>query len=199
MARLSIVRHPKCRLNELGRFQGRSDSPLTSLGVSQMRALIERMRQEPIQVVLIGDHGRHRIIGTAIGYVTKASIRVDPRLAEVDYGDWECLTEDECSWQSPELWSKYQAASPLTDDFTFPNGSSFAEIRSRAAELLQGLDYRRDACIVSSNMTIRVILAMATGTEPPDRIPQCALTTLEGTARDNLKVVRLIDTSFLGS
>jgi broad specificity phosphatase PhoE len=94
-ATILLARHGETDWNREGRWQGHADQPLNDLGREQSRVLAGRLAPEPPDGLYSSDFARARetaeIIGTALGL----PVRLEPRLREVDVGEWSGLTMDE--------------------------------------------------------------------------------------------------------
>lgn len=92
-ASLLVVRHGQSTWNAAGRWQGRADPALTELGEQQ--AADAALHVGPIDEVWTSDLVRARRTAEIVAAHLGLDVRVDPRLAERDAGEWEGLTRDE--------------------------------------------------------------------------------------------------------
>ncbi|MEM0949406.1 MAG: histidine phosphatase family protein [Pseudomonadota bacterium] len=102
-----LVRHGETEFNREGRYQGRSDSPLTALGVAQAEragrtlaqtigAASAKIRTSPLgRAVQTAEIIARNLAGPV-------SIQIDPRLAEIGMGTWEGMTRTEVRAGWPE-------------------------------------------------------------------------------------------------
>src|SRR5262249_38049084 len=125
-------------------------------------ALLER---EAVQALVISPLGRARetadIINARLGLPT----RVDARLKERSYGDWEGLTLAEIEQRWPDEWAERHR-----DPFHFrpPSGESLADLVARiaaAVDEVSGHESERVA-VVSHGMTGRALLTHVLGLTP---------------------------------
>jgi len=97
---LYLVRHGQTLWNTEARFQGQFDSPLTDLGRDQATRVGRALASEidtssgPIRSY-VSPLGRTRATAALIGQSLPMSITEDPRLMEVDFGQWEGLTRED--------------------------------------------------------------------------------------------------------
>jgi len=133
---LYYIRHGETDWNRDSRLQGQRDIPMNANGRAQARACGEILRD-----LIARDHatgldfvssplGRARetmeILRTTLG-VEPHSYRVDERLTEVSFGDWEGLTLDELRQHSPGA-----VAARERDKWGFaPPGAESYEVMSR--------------------------------------------------------------------
>ncbi len=125
---LLLIRHGLTAWNSSGRFQGRSDVPLSSDGLAQARALADALADERIDAAFSSD--LQRAVTTAETILLGRSLPLvrDVRLREFDFGAWEGKT-----------WLEITAAFPsaggtsLTSarDYQPEGGETFADVRSR--------------------------------------------------------------------
>jgi broad specificity phosphatase PhoE len=145
-----LLRHGETVGNSEGRFQGRSESPLTERGIDQARAVGARLAAlaatDPGEwVIEASPLGRARqtaaIVAEAMGLPEPV---VDARLIEADYGALEGLTR-------PEVDARWPALAGYVGVFAHaPDG-----------EGLEGLDGRARAWLAEHTQDPRRIVAVA--------------------------------------
>lgn len=123
-----LVRHGATDWSDAGRFTGLADIPLNAAGREQAAGL--RPVLEPLAPTAVWSSPSGRAVETA--RLALGEPRIDPRLSELDFGDLEGATWDECS---PEQ----QAGLLAFDGFVAPNGGSVAELEARLHDFLAGL------------------------------------------------------------
>lgn len=89
-----------------------------------------------------------------------ARFRTDPRLREVNFGDWEMQSWSQIARTTPKTWMADYLYDPM------PNGESYAQLYDRSISAFQEIvaDIRQDTAIVTHGGVIRSILAYASGT-----------------------------------
>ncbi|MEO6246989.1 MAG: histidine phosphatase family protein [Sphingomicrobium sp.] len=110
------------------------------------------------------------------------AIRTDPRLLEIDVGDWQGRLYSDVVAEQGEI------VCPERRLFTVvaPNGESYAEVATRVTNWLADLDPARDVLLISHGMTLRVLRGMLGGGDPfggvivADDAPQGSILLLEG-------------------
>jgi len=147
---LFIVRHGETEWNLVERLQGRLDSPLTSRGIAQARAMGERLAMR------IGSTATPRIVTSPIGRaaatavviagclgVDASSVEAEPLLSELDFGLWSGLTMAEVRHRYAE---EYRARE-LDKWNRGPNGGeSYSAAYERATRWLRAV--RELPCVV---------------------------------------------------
>src|SRR5580700_9365429 len=90
-----FVRHGETTLNVQGHFRGRADPPLTVRGTAQARALGQALAAWRPTAILASP--RRRAVQTAaeIASATSCEAEIDPRLDDIDYGEWTGLPQSE--------------------------------------------------------------------------------------------------------
>jgi len=158
MKTLYLVRHGQTEWNAEQRMQGWLDSSLTDLGVRHAHAHAELLAREAVERLVVSPLGRARETADIINARLNLPTRVDPRLKERSYGDWEGLTLDEIEKRWPGA-----SAARRRDPFNYrpPGGESLPDLVMRVAPLLDEVrgDGAERIAIVSHGMTGRALLA----------------------------------------
>jgi broad specificity phosphatase PhoE len=161
---LYYVRHGETDWNRAGRLQGRRDTSLNARGREQaiccgeiLRALFARSGQNPAALDYVASplkRARETMEGMreALGLAPPA-YRLDPRLAEMAFGDWEGLTLAEVAMRDPEAFAARER-----DKWTFvpPNGESYQQLSVRVGEWYASL--RRDSVVAAHGGTARALM-----------------------------------------
>lgn len=176
MGSLILVRHATTAASAAGRNLGqRSDPPLADAGLELAASLGGTLAAELAELphdelhIISSPARRCRQTAAAIGAalaVPAESHEVAPGLLEIDYGDWDGLTADECRARDPELRAAWEADPYET---RCPDGESGADVAGRAfAELAPvetwlAADRARCAIVVTHNHVIRLRLCELLG------------------------------------
>ncbi|MCQ0970498.1 histidine phosphatase family protein [Paracoccus sp. TK19116] len=156
IADLYVLRHGETVWNELGRFQGRKDSPLTERGLTQalrQRALLESLSEKP-EITYSSPQGR--ALQTArIALGNDALILQDERLCEIDFGAWEGLSRQEVQRQVGDGFASGEW------NFDSPGGEDFHAIVGRVTSFLH--DLREPAVVVTHGMTSVILRGLCMG------------------------------------
>lgn len=130
MTRLVIVRHAESDLNLQKRIQGQIDSVLTPKGVAQARKLAARIKNFKVDKIYSSDLGRAYSTTVEITRHWKVKIIRDPKLREINLGDWEGMTPKEVD----ELYDKgYQKWLKKPSKCLIPKSENLADFRKRIA------------------------------------------------------------------
>lgn len=114
---LIVVRHGQTSWNAAGRFQGRADPPLDTVGQRQAAECAARLvclfDREGIPVarsrILSSDLRRAADTASAIAAALGLAVDEDPLLREVDVGGWEGLTRSEARQRFPDEYRRWMA------------------------------------------------------------------------------------------
>jgi len=168
--RLIFVRHGETPYNAENRLQGQRDIPLGQRGRDQARSLgrtlrarigpiIDRLEAEAAFVASPLERTRETMeLARDAMALDPARYRLDPRLKELTFGDWEGLTWPEVQARDPK-----GAAARRADKWNFapPNGESYAMLATRIGAWLDTLT--ADAFVVSHGGVARALMALIAG------------------------------------
>jgi broad specificity phosphatase PhoE len=163
--RLYYVRHGLTDWNSAGRLQGRHDVPLNAIGRAQaarcgdiLRDLLACDSQAPADCgyassPLVRARATMDIVRATLG-LSQADYAVDPRLAEISFGQWEGLTYAEVMARDPEIVAKRES-----DKWNFrpPGGETYQELMLRAAAWYATLE--RPTIVTAHGGTARALIA----------------------------------------
>ena len=143
---LLLVRHGETTWTRTGRIQGRADSPLHPEGAAQIRALAATLLPPDPEwpggraCLLVSSPLRRavdsaRVLRASLGPAIRGArlAAPDPRLAELDFGAWEGLTQPEVKARWPELLRTWKRQ---PDTVRLPGGETLAEARDRWRDFL---------------------------------------------------------------
>ncbi|GGE35789.1 phosphoglycerate mutase [Agaricicola taiwanensis] len=159
--RLCVVRHGETDWNAEGRLQGQQDIPLNGRGRAQAEGVGHILRQDGswadadfISSPLLRTRHTMELMREAMG-LPASGYRVEPRLAELTFGDWEGLT-----WPEVRARDEKGATAREFDKWGFvpPNGESYAMLQERLEPWLGTI--RDSTVIVSHGGVARVLLAV---------------------------------------
>ena len=94
-ASLLLIRHAESSWNATGRWQGHGDPPLSDRGRAQADALARELARETIDVLVSSDLRRAAETAAILGRARGLRPELNPRLRELDLGDWEGLTSEQ--------------------------------------------------------------------------------------------------------
>ncbi|MGC9348847.1 MAG: alpha-ribazole phosphatase [Anaerolineae bacterium] len=160
MLRLLLVRHGETAWNASRRYQGQMDVPLNEVGRRQAAAVADRLTAEPVQAIYASDLDRAWETALVIARPHGLTAISDPRLRELDFGDWQGLTYAQIAEQAPEalaVWNEDRVGRKP------PGGESLGMMAERAGEVIEEIQSAHDdgtVVLVSHGGTIRIILCL---------------------------------------
>jgi broad specificity phosphatase PhoE len=123
-----LVRHGETDANRAGLLLGRADPPLNDRGRQQAGALADALASIAQPLIVTSPLARALETATRIGASVGIMPRVDDRLIELDYGDWDGLRITDLPAGVRDRWQ----ADPT---FVPPGGESLGELRARVVPL----------------------------------------------------------------
>jgi broad specificity phosphatase PhoE len=162
-----LARHGETEWNRIGRWQGRTDIPLSEVGRAQASVLADRLRGRGITEIYASDLSRARetaeIVAAALG-VTRVSL--DPRLRERGFGCFEGLTREECAERHAEAWARYLADRRDSPPDAEPQDQVVARFVAAVTSVAEVTDRDGHVLVVSHGAAIRTFIHAVTGTAP---------------------------------
>ncbi|WP_239127329.1 bifunctional RNase H/acid phosphatase [Asanoa siamensis] len=159
--RLVLVRHGETALTSQGRYSGRGNVPLSTVGEAQATAAGVVVAARAPDVVAVVTSPLARCVSTAEAIATELGggvpVRVEDDLIECDFGEWEGLTfaEVRSRWAAElDAWLADPSVAP-------PGGESFTAVATRARRATSMLmaTYPSSAVVVVSHVSpIKLIL-----------------------------------------
>jgi len=102
--KLLLVRHGQTTWNAQKRFMGQLDIPLDETGRAQVAALGNRLKDEHVDMIYASDLSRAWDTALAIQsrLASRADVKPESRLREMDFGNWQGLTYAEIQERDPQ-------------------------------------------------------------------------------------------------
>ncbi len=157
MTDVILCRHGETDWNRLGRYQGRTDTPLNARGLEQARELAESLRGRPVSAVYSSTLARAYDTALEIARLHGLDVTRDRRLDEINQGLWEGLRRDEIVLEHGELHERWMA---YPSDLRLPRGETLDEVRVRVRAALDDIVARHPngtVCIVAHSVSMAVI------------------------------------------
>ena len=143
---LYVVRHGETEWNAINKVLGRTDIPLNSTGIKQAREMARSFKDLKADVFLCSPLLRARQTADAISEETGIPYRIDDRLIEQDFGEFEgvCRLNEDYQNAKREFFVRY------------PGGESFFDLAARVYSLIKELG-DTDAILVTHGGICRII------------------------------------------
>ena len=164
MTKLCLVRHGQTDWNLEGRYQGQSDVPLNGTGQAQARGLARLLRNDPFDAIYSSDLVRALETARAIAAVHDSLVvNVEPRLREINQGEWEGVQVDTIRERYASLW-KLRRMDPV--NIRPPGGETVTEVQERVQSALDdiaSLYPDGSVLIVSHGLALATVLCRVRG------------------------------------
>jgi probable phosphoglycerate mutase len=112
VSRLIIWRHGQTEWNATDRIQGHADVALDDIGRAQAAAAGRHIANDHPDVIVSSDLRRAADTAAALAAITGLTVRLDPRLRERYFGDWQGLTNAEVRNAYPDVWARWRRGEP---------------------------------------------------------------------------------------
>lgn len=129
-----VVRHGETAWNLIGKQQGHLDSPLTTEGVRQSKALARGLTEKGIAFIYSSSLGRAVKTAELIGSHLHLPVQVDTRLCERNLGVLQGMTRDEFKLRYPDPNISLNSSDP---DYFLPEGESLRQVYERSVDCLE--------------------------------------------------------------
>ena len=171
---LYFVRHGQTAWNDIGRFQGSTDVPLNLLGIEQAEKTALALKDIHFDAIYSSPLNRAQVTAQTIARPHQLTVQVEPRIAEINFGQWEGMTFEEIERKWPGRIKEMYIHPDIVD---IPGSETFADAESRTMGFLNELISANDNktfLIVSHGAAIRTMIC---GLLPPsDYVPNCCTT-----------------------
>ena len=195
-----LVRHGETPWNREGRYQGRTDIPLSADGEAQVRALGLRLAHVPIARAISSPLSRARRTAEAILAGRDTKLELDDGLLEISHGEWEGQLATDIELSHAELFGTWRT-SPDRHVPAGPGAETLGDVEDRAwpvlLNLCSGLGTNETGLIAAHDAVNRALLCRVLGL-PLSRVwmfrqAPATLNVLSGPSFAELQLVRLND------
>lgn len=195
-----LARHGETEWNRAGRYQGRTDIPLSPEGERQVRALGVRLAHVPIVRAIASPLSRAKSTAEAILAGRELVLALDEGLVEISHGAWEGQLSSDVEAAHAEMLGTWRSR-PDRDVPAGPGAETLGLVEQRAWPVLErivaDLGPEDTALVVAHDAVNRVLLCRILGL-PLTRVwafrqAPATLNVLSGPSLDHLQLVRLND------
>lgn len=195
-----LVRHGETQWNREGRYQGRTDIPLSPDGEAQVSALGARLAHLPIAIAVASPLARARRTAEAILAGRGTQLELDEGLLEISHGEWEGELASEIELSHAEMFGTWRSR-PDRDVPAGPGAETLGDVEERAWPVLVRTIARLgpdDTALIAAHDAVnRVLLCRVLGL-PLSRVwmfrqAPATLNVLSGPSIAELQLVRLND------
>lgn len=170
---LAIVRHGAAEGNREHRLIGWLPVQLEERGRAEAEAVADRLAEAGIERIVASDLTRALQTAEPLAQRLGISIERDPRLREIDNGEWTGLLPEEISRRWPELWASYLEGV----DVDRPGGESWSDVGRRVTEALRELNGSETTAVFTHAGPVVIAAAWALGIELPGNVFRGAIAT----------------------
>jgi broad specificity phosphatase PhoE len=163
MRSIVLIRHGQTDWNVEGRWQGHADPPLNEFGRQQARLLVPEMREAGLTALYSSDLRRALETAEIIAAELHLVVIPEPRLREIDLGQWQGMLADEIEERYLEAYLRWHE-SPLT--VRPPGGEDIQTLANRVLECaneILGRHPEQRVGLVSHELPIAVIMCRSLG------------------------------------
>jgi len=136
MSQLCLVRHGQTDWNLEGRYHGQSDVPLNENGRAQARTLAQQLQGSSFVAIYTSDLQRARETAEIIAAAIHLPVTLEPRLREINQGEWEGQLVDVIKSRYAELWQQ-RTLDPTS--VRSPGGETVGEVAKRVYTALNDI------------------------------------------------------------
>jgi len=157
MPRLLLIRHGTTKLHTGDRFWGKTDMPLSDVGIKQAKQLKSRLAKEKIDVCFSSTLKRARATAEIIADGHKVKVITCDELCECNFGIIEGLAFKEIEKRYPTLAKKLVDGTAVS----FPGGESLKQLNARVKTFIKRLEVLKPnetAVIVSHGGPLRLLV-----------------------------------------
>jgi len=157
MAELILARHGETVWNVEKIYRGRRDVGLDEVGIKQAELLGKYVSNYGLEAIYSSPLKRALDTANIIGRYQKISVQIAEGLVDFDYGEWECLPEQEVKRLYPALLNEWHNN---PHNVRMPGGESLEDVRKRALEVVNDVlsNYQRGVVLVSHRVVNKVLI-----------------------------------------
>jgi probable phosphoglycerate mutase len=156
--RVFVARHGETTWNLAGRYQGRRESALSALGMSQAFALSDAMAEARVERVVSSPLLRCTATAKPVADRLNVPVETDDRLIEIAHGTWEGRMRDEIVANDP---LRYRAWREDPAHVAFAGGERITDVLARWRAFVAALRPSCTTLVVTHDAVVRVALVDA--------------------------------------
>ena len=161
--RLFLLRDGETEWSRERRFTGTHDPALTPAGQRQAAAAAAALASVSLHAVYASPRERARSAAELIAKPHALTVQIDPRLADMDFGQWGGLTAEQAADLTPALYEQWLRAPGA---LTAPGGEALGAVAARVREAIETLQRTHDGktvAVVTHAVLVRLIVLDALG------------------------------------
>lgn len=158
-----MIRHGQTEWNAIGRWQGQADPPLNENGRVQAQQAAIALKSQMLTALISSDLLRTQQTAEIIATTLRLKVALEPRLREVNLGQWQGLYSDEIRARWPNRMRKWLETPLATSP---PDGESIRELSTRVVNAVNEIATRyskQRIGIVAHELPIAIIVTQSAG------------------------------------
>jgi broad specificity phosphatase PhoE len=162
MTRLILARHGQTAWNVERVFRGRADVNLDQVGINQAHLLGKYLSNWELEAIYSSPVKRALDTAHIAARYQKIAVRIAEGLIDLDYGEWQSLTEQEVKKRYPAILNEWHSN---PHRLKMPGGESLEDVRRRAVEVVNDVLSRHqgNVLLVSHRVVIKVLICYLLG------------------------------------
>jgi 2,3-bisphosphoglycerate-dependent phosphoglycerate mutase len=181
ITRVLCIRHGETDWNASGRWQGHAPVPLNATGLVQSAALGRYLAGHgpALAALYSSDLARAHQTAQAIAEAVGWAVQPDPRLREVDLGQWQGLTRAEAEAWDPAGYAAFRADYYRTPP---PDGESRNDLKARVRAAFDAIADRhagQTAALVSHGASLGMLIESLFGRIDRPTLTNTSITLVE--------------------
>lgn len=168
MTTIYLIRHAEAEGNYYRRIQGHWDGHITALGMRQIDALAERMKDIHLDALYSSDLSRTKTTAQAILKYHELPLNIEPRLREVCMGVWEGRSWGDVMHDDPVQYSNF---SNDPANWKVEGGEEWSHLQDRIYGAIVDIAAKHDGqtvAVVSHGTAIRALMCRLYGVDSKD-------------------------------
>jgi len=181
--RLFLIRHGETPWTLARRYQGKTDTPLSRVGIRQARAIAKALGAERPTRLYVSTLQRARSTAQIIGKKLGLKLIADSRLNELNFGKWEGASYPHLAKSDESVFRRWRLGKLKKP----PGGESVASLARRVGQFFKKiteLHSRESVAVVSHGGPIKMFLFKVLQARSPSiwslRIDPASISLVEG-------------------
>lgn len=165
LLKVYLIRHGEVAWNRANSYVGRTDLALNETGRKQALSLAEFLLTKQISKIYASDLSRAMETAQIVGDKVGLSVQPLQELREVNYGDWEGLSEEAIAEKYPDIFPEWRRRAA---EVRIPGGETFQEVKDRAFPAFQKIaaSHSDESIVVVAHKSVnRVLLCSLLGVD----------------------------------
>ena len=160
---ITLFRHPQTDWNEEGRYQSKSDRPITQSGTHSCLRLVQAHKEFDFDLIISSEQSHAVFLAQSLASTIKLNegIQKDARWAEVNHGKWEGLTYEQVRKAYPDEARKRFGD---TWEYKLHQGECLKQVWGRISEAWDSILFKysgKKIAVVTHKTPIQLFLCKA--------------------------------------